>query len=152
MKVQSAAGTSGPIAMPVAAAVPAIFTYDGSGSGAAAILNEDGSFNTPLNPAARRSIITFFAEGGGVMSPPMADGAVAGSSLPLPAPQLPLTVSIRGVNATVIYAGAAPNYVSGLLQIDVRVPDTVGFGNSLPLSISFGTFSSQDNITIAVLK
>jgi uncharacterized protein (TIGR03437 family) len=113
-------------------------------------LNEDNSYNTVANPAPRGTIITFYAEGAGVMKPPVADGSVSPLSLPLPATQLPVTVQIRGVNAEVIYSGAAPGYVSGLLQINARIPPTIEFGDHVPLSITVGNFTSQLQVTIAV--
>jgi uncharacterized protein (TIGR03437 family) len=92
----------------------------------------------------------FYAVGAGVMNPSVADGAVSPGTLPLPVPQLPVTVQIRGVDATVLYAGAAPGYVSGLLQVNVRVPDSINFGNSVPLTLLVGGQASQFNVTIAV--
>jgi hypothetical protein len=39
---------------------PQIFTLDGSGSGQAAILNQDGTVNGPQNPARTGSIVSLF--------------------------------------------------------------------------------------------
>ncbi|MEO8592471.1 MAG: hypothetical protein ABI759_04045 [Candidatus Solibacter sp.] len=114
------------------------------------MLNQDGSYNSPSNPALKGGVIVFNAVGAGVMTPGAADGAVSGDALPLPVPQLKVSVSIRGVDAPVLYAGAAPGYVSGLLQVKVRVPEEVGFGNSVPLKIVVGDQESQFNVTIAV--
>jgi uncharacterized protein (TIGR03437 family) len=139
----------GPIAMPVAAAVPAIFTATQTGHGQAAVLNEDGTLNSVANPAARGSVITFFAEGVGVMSPGVPDGSVTGSSN-LPMPALSVNVSIRGVDASVQYASAAPTYVAGLLQVNVTVPTSIDFGNLVPLMLNVGSFSSQLDVTIAL--
>jgi uncharacterized protein (TIGR03437 family) len=150
MTVQFNGQSYGPIAMPVAAAVPGIFTLDGSGHGQAAVLNQDGTLNSISNPAARGSIITFFACGAGLMTPAVADGTISPLTVPLPAPVLPVTVAIRGVTSTVQYAGAAPGYVSGLLQIDVQVPTSIDFGNLVPLMLNLGSFSSQLDITIAL--
>jgi len=150
MIVQFNGQSYGPIAMPVAAAVPGIFTLGGSGHGQAAVLNQDGTLNSISNPAARGSIITFFACGGGLMMPAVADGAISPLTLPLPAPVLPVTVAIRGVTAMVEYAGAAPGYVSGLLQVNVQVPTSIDFGNLVPLMLNLGSFASQLDITIAL--
>jgi uncharacterized protein (TIGR03437 family) len=150
MTVQSAAGSFGPVAMPVAAAVPAVFTYNGSGIGQAAALNQDGSYNTVANPDTRGQIVTFFVTGAGLMNPPVADGAVSGTSLPLPIPQLPVSVTIRGANAQIQYAGAAPGYVAGLLQINVYVPTSINFGSDVPLFVNFGAFSTQFQVSLAV--
>lgn len=139
----------GPIVMPVTAAVPAIFTTTGTGHGQAAVLNQDGTLNSISNPAARGSVITFFAEGAGAMSPSAADGSTpTGGNLPMPA--LTVTVSIRGADAGVQFAGAAPGYVSGLLQVNVVVPGSIDFGNLVPLMLNVGAFSSQLDVTIAV--
>jgi uncharacterized protein (TIGR03437 family) len=150
MTVQRGGISDGPRTLPVAPSVPAIFTANSAGSGQAAVLNEDGSYNSVSNPAARGSIIVMYAIGAGAMNPPVADGAVSPASLPLPVPQLPVTVQIRGVEVDPIYAGAAPGYVSGLLQVNVRVPASVNFGNSVPLTLLVGGQASQFNVTIAV--
>src|SRR5689334_19274217 len=70
--------------------------------------------------------------------------------IPPPAPAAPVAVQIRGADATVLYAGAAPGYISGLMQINVQVPTTIDFGNSVPLTLSIGGQASQFNVTIAV--
>jgi uncharacterized protein (TIGR03437 family) len=150
MTVQLNGQSYGPIAMPVVAAVPGIFTLDGSGHGQAAALNQDGTLNSISNPAARGSIITFFACGAGLMMPEVADGTISPLMLPLPAPVLPVTVAIRGVTSTVQYAGAAPGYVSGLLQVNVEVPTSIDFGNLVPLMLNLGSYGSQLDITIAL--
>ncbi|MGA2271405.1 MAG: SBBP repeat-containing protein [Bryobacteraceae bacterium] len=149
MKVNGAAGTDGPRAMPVADAVPAIFTYNSSGIGQAAVLNQDNTYNSIANPAVRGSVITFYATGAGLMNPPVADGSLAPLFLPLPAPKLPVSVQIRGQDAPVQYAGAAPGYVSGLLQVNVQVPTNINFGNLIPLSLTVGSFTSQLQVSIA---
>jgi uncharacterized protein (TIGR03437 family) len=152
MKVLGAAGTDGPRAMPVAGAVPAIFTYDGSGIGEAAVLNQDGTYNSIANPAARGTVITFYATGTGLMNSPVTDGSVTSVSLPpdqLPTPKLPVSVQIRGQDSQVLYAGAAPGYVSGLLQVNVQVPTTIDFGNLIPLSLIVGDYASQFQVSIA---
>jgi uncharacterized protein (TIGR03437 family) len=150
MTVQFNGQSYGPIAMPVAAAVPGIFSLDGSGHGQGAVLNQDGTLNSISNPAPRGTIITFFACGAGLMTPAVADGTISPLTLPLPTPVLPVVVAIRGVTATVQYAGAAPGYVSGLLQVNVQVPTSINFGNLVPLMLSVGSFASQLDITIAL--
>ena len=150
MTVERGDALAGPVEMPVAAAAPAIFTANGSGRGQAAAINQDGAFNSVANPAPRGSIITFFATGLGLVTPPVADGAVSPLSLPLPAPQLPTGVQIRGVDAAVQYAGAAPGAVSGLFQFNVVIPMEINFGNSIPLFLRAGNYSSQFQVSIAV--
>jgi uncharacterized protein (TIGR03437 family) len=139
----------GPLSMPVAAAVPAIFTATQTGHGQAAVLNQDGTLNSIANPAARGSVITLFAEGAGIMNPGVPDGSVS-TGPTLPVPEQPVTVVIRGVDATVQYAGAAPTFVAGLLQVNVLVPTSIDFGNLVPLMLNVGSFGSQLDVTIAL--
>ena len=108
------------VAVPVQAASPGIFTLDASGRGQGAILNQDNSVNSASNPATGGSIIVIYATGAGQTNPDSVDGRITGAQLPLP--RLPVTVSIGGVDAQVLYAGAAPGLVSGVLQVNARIP------------------------------
>lgn len=108
----------------VADAAPALFV--GAGNQVAA-LNEDGGVNLVVNPAARGSIVTFFATGAGLWEADLADGAPA--LAPLSQPRLPVTLWIGGQAAELLYAGAAPGQV-GLLQINARVPRSAIGGQS----------------------
>ena len=49
--------------------MPGIFTATGTGQGQAAVLNQDGTYNSPSNPAPRGSVIVFYAVGAGAMTP-----------------------------------------------------------------------------------
>ena len=69
---------SDPLTLPVASARPGIFAQNGSGSGQGAILNEDGTFNSPDNPAARGSIVVLYVTGEGLTDPAGVDGAILG--------------------------------------------------------------------------
>jgi uncharacterized protein (TIGR03437 family) len=93
--------------------------------------------------------LPFYACGPGLMST-NSDGSVTPLTPPFATPQQPVSVTIRGVNAQVLYAGAAPGFVSGLLQINVIVPTSIDFGSHVPLSLTIGNYSSQDNVTIAI--
>ena len=71
--------------LPVAAAAPGIFTVTGAGTGPGAILNQDQSVNSPLNPAAKGSTVTLFATGAGQTDPPSVDGQITAAPFPPPA-------------------------------------------------------------------
>ena len=134
--------------MSVIAATPAIFTADSSGGGQAAALNQDYSLNSDSNPAAAGSIVLLYATGAGQMTPAQADGSVTGYDN-LPQPVLPVKVSIGGVPAQVLYAGAAPGMVAGVMQINVQVPAAVPSGDNL-VSLTVGKTASPQSVTIAV--
>ena len=84
--------TSVPLTMQVVAFAPGLFTADGSGTGQAAALNQDGTINSAVNPAPIGSVISLFATGGGQTSPVGADGQV--STPPLSKQTLPISVSV----------------------------------------------------------
>ncbi|MCC7487675.1 MAG: hypothetical protein IT529_22105, partial [Burkholderiales bacterium] len=150
VELRHGGAVAGPSLLPVADAVPAVFTLDGSGIGQAVVLNQDGTLNSTANPAARGSVVTFWATGFGRMAPGMADGAVAPLALPLPAPQLTVRVAMRGAAAEVLYAGAMPGAVAGAIQVNARVPSEINFGSSIPLLLTVGEHSSQLQVTLAV--
>ena len=152
MTVQNSGGTAGPLPLPVAGSVPGIFTYDGSGIRGAAIINQDGTLNTPSNPAPAGTIIAFYATGAGIMKPPMPDGSLAPLSANQSAPVGAVSVQILGNDAPVLYAGSAPGYVAGLLQVNVQIPADTVSKCSAPLTLTIGGQSSQFNVTVAVVN
>ena len=115
-------------AMPirVARVAPGVFTVDGSGTGAAAAVNEDGTFNSAEHPAPRGSLVSFYATGFGPLTP--LPPLVAPLSPPFPVLAAPaaLYLSAPGpagaTGAEIVYAGASTGQVSGLLQINARIP------------------------------
>jgi uncharacterized protein (TIGR03437 family) len=135
-------------ALPVAASAPGVFTVDATGTGQAAVVNQDGSVNSAANPAARGSVVSIYATGEGQTSPAGVTGSVTGSNPQ--SPVLPVTVTIGGVAAAVQYAGSAPNEVAGLLQVNAVVPPGVGPGSAVPVTVSVGGVVSQGVVVIAV--
>jgi hypothetical protein len=103
--------------IPIAPAAPGMFTLDSTGAGPAAVLNQDNSVNGPTQPAARGSVIQIFATGIPVR------GAVTGSITPAAAPGStdPVSVTIGGVTASILYAGPAPGEIAGLVQVNAVV-------------------------------
>jgi len=133
MTIERNGAAYGPWKLPVAPAVPGIFTIDSSGNGQAAVFNQDGTLNSASNPAHRGSVIVIYATGAGQMDPPMADGAIAPLALPLPKPRLGIAVRVGGFDATLQYAGAAPGLVAGAIQVNALVPDGVPVGDAVSL-------------------
>jgi uncharacterized protein (TIGR03437 family) len=80
----------------------------------------------------------------------VAGGAPAPTPAPPPAPVLPVSVTIGGQVAQILYAGGAPGEVAGLMQINVQIPDGVQAGNAVPVVVKVGGVSSQAGVTIAV--
>ncbi|MEZ5400588.1 MAG: BACON domain-containing carbohydrate-binding protein [Bryobacteraceae bacterium] len=135
------------IPVAVAAAAPGIFTIAQSGSGPAAALNQDYFLNMASNPVEAGSVVQIFGTGGGVLDTALDAGALAGG---IAGVVLPVTAEIGGVDAPVLYAGAAPGLIAGLVQVNLQVPSGVAPGAAVPVVIHFGEFSTQATATIAV--
>ncbi len=138
---------SAPVAVPVAASAPGIFSANASGRGQAAALNQDGNYNSAANPAAKGEYIVLFGTGEGQTDPAGLDGRINNSIFPRPV--LPPRLTIGGLAAEVAYAGAAPGQVSGLLQVNARIPVGVA-GGDVAVLIGVGNSTSQQGLTIAV--
>lgn len=138
---------SAPYAVPVVAASPGVFSANSSGTGQGAILNENGSLNSAQNAAAKGSVIVFFATGEGQTDPPGTDGQIANGTYPKPT--LPVRVDMGGIQAEVLYAGAAPGQVAGLFQVNARIPSNSNSG-PVPVQVTVGTAQSQRLLTVAV--
>jgi len=127
---------------------PAIFIANASGQGA--ILNQDGSANSVKNGAAAGSVVSIFATGEGQTDPAGMDGVINAKTLPVPKPVLPVTAEINGEMAEVTYAGGAPGEVTGMLQVNVRIPSDVPSGTSVSVTITVGVATSQAGVTVAI--
>ncbi len=136
-----------PMPVLIQASSPGLFTADSTGQGQAAAINQDGTINTPTNPAAAGSYISLYATGEGATTPAGVDGKPA--TAPLPKPILPVTVTIAGQPAPVQYAGAAPGLVAGVMQVNAQIPANTPSGK-IAVVIQVGTSNSQANVTIAV--
>lgn len=141
---------SEPVRRAVAAAVPALFTASGSGLGQAAAFNVDDAtgalaLNNDGTPALRGSVVVLYASGEGL---PGQDGQIvtrASSAIPAG-----LSVQIGGANATVLYAGPVVGLVSGITQIDARVPTTATAAKNAPVQLTVNGVVSPAGTTLSV--
>jgi uncharacterized protein (TIGR03437 family) len=142
---------SNTIPLQVRATAPAIFTIGGSGSGQGAILNHDGTVNGPSSPEPRGGIVVLFMTGEGQTAPPGVSGKVTTESLTPPlTPQpvaSPVVATINNQPASVLFYGEAPDLVSGVMQVNIRVPLNISPG-TVPISLSVGGESSQSAATV----
>jgi uncharacterized protein (TIGR03437 family) len=141
---------SNPVEFRLAESAPGLFALDATGQGPGAILNQDYSVNRPPNPAPKGSVVMLYGTGVGQLMPPVLDGSVTPTTLPLPAPLLPVTVQIGGRSAQVLYAGPAPGFVAGVLQVNVRIAEDFPSGAAVPVVITVGGNASQAGLTLAV--
>ncbi|MDA0205059.1 MAG: hypothetical protein O3A53_19620 [Acidobacteria bacterium] len=130
---------SSTVSYSVLKAFPGLFTVNSSGGGQAAALNQDSSINSPSNPAAPGSVIVLYLTGAGLTNPP----SVTGSLNDFPLPQLVerVEVTINGVPAIVEFAGPAPGLISGVVQVNARIPADTPSG-PVEVSVKIGGFLS----------
>ena len=132
----------------VAAAQPGIFTKAQNGSGQGAIVKQDGvTLAEPGTPANRGEVIIIYCSGLGPVSPAVIAGRPAPSS-PLSGVTNPVTVTIGGQEAQVLFAGLAPTF-SGLYQINVFVPANSATGDAVEVILESAGQRSRP-VTIAV--
>jgi uncharacterized protein (TIGR03437 family) len=144
--------TLGPIKLPVVVAAPGIFTANASGSGQAAVLNQDSSVNSSSNPAARGSTVSVYLTGTGALNPAIADGSLGPMTAPFPAPVAGISATIGGVDAPVTFAGQAPGLIAGATQVNIQIPQYAPFGAAVAVIIYAGGYASTytNTITLAI--
>lgn len=140
-----------PFTIAVAAAMPGMFTLNGSGYGQIAAINEDGTINGPDHPALQGSVVALYFTGFGQMTPVPTDGAIA--QRPLSKPVLQPIVRIGGSPdpADALYCGDAPGLVEGAIQMNVRIPLLFQTGQ-VPVYIQVGDAAAPNSplVTISV--
>lgn len=141
---------SAPITQQVGAVALGLFTDNATGSGQSAAVNSNYAYNTAASPALQGSYISVYATGGGQTNPASFDGEVSPTTslLPLVSQQL-VTATIGGRNAPILFAGAAPGYVTGVVQFNIQVPIGVS-GGALPIVVTINGVASQASATVAV--
>jgi uncharacterized protein (TIGR03437 family) len=94
---------SAAFSLAVVSSLPGMFTAKGTGSGQAAVLNQNNTVNSASNPERVGNVLQMFATGDGARTPPEIDGRLPSTVLTKPA--LACAVTIGGLNATVTYCG-----------------------------------------------
>jgi uncharacterized protein (TIGR03437 family) len=127
------------IAFNVSATAPGIF------------MAQDGSL-VPTASGALGDTLPLFITGQGAVSPAVATGAAPSSGTPLsqlPAPVLPVTVSIGGITAPTTFVGIPPGLV-GVTQINFQIPQNTPLGPQ-PVVVAIGGVSSAA-VTLTVTQ
>jgi uncharacterized protein (TIGR03437 family) len=129
-----------------------------------AALNQNNSIHEVTNPAAPGSVVQLFMTGFGAVDGTLLDGGVAGATLQLvkgavtastePPPTggcglFPCAAATGFRTVDVGFAGAAPNLVLGVNQINIKVPDDMPSGLQT-FTISFKPTGAKDAITSVV--
>jgi len=142
---------------------PGLFTVTQDGRGQLLALNQDGTINSPANPAPKGSVLQLFGTGQGPTTPAVPTGQ--------PAPSGPLAQTLTSPARTqieclspgftcvafsskigeVLFSGLAPGFV-GLWQINVRIPadfpDALA-GDAVPVRVLISQRATND-ATVAI--
>lgn len=124
------------VTAPVVPASPGVFV----------ITNPDGTVNSPSNPVSASGYLVLYGTGEGQTTPAGVDGGV--NTTVFPKPNLPVTVKIGGQTANVLYAGAAPDFAAGVLQVNVLIP--AGVTGTVPIQLNVGNASTPANLTVTI--
>jgi uncharacterized protein (TIGR03437 family) len=149
---------SAPLPYNVVAAVPGIYTQNFQGTGPGAILNQNGvTVNGPGTLAPKGSVVSVYMTGEGSTSPAGSTGAIVPVNVQAPwkQPLLKATATVGGLAAVVEYYGSAPGLVSGVMQVNVRIPANAASG-AVPIVITMTdaatglSYSTQQQVTVSV--
>jgi trimeric autotransporter adhesin len=149
--VSSSSTISVPQSVILAAAAPGIFTVNASGQGQGIIVGVDANGNQPIadaaNPVKVGQPIVIYCTGLGEVNPAVPTGTAA------PLTQIsrtiePISVSVGGVAADVLFSGLTPGFV-GLYQVNATIPNGVAPGSQVPVTLT-GAGQQSMPVTIAV--
>ncbi|MBM3760497.1 MAG: hypothetical protein FJW36_09655 [Acidobacteria bacterium] len=110
---------TGAFTMPVSATAPGIFNN--------AILNQDGTLNSPNNPAPSGSILILYGTGFGRLETQATDGAILPAAVGHTAT---IRATINETQAQILYAVSAPGLVAGATQINLQLPRDLAAGRN----------------------
>lgn len=141
-------------AITVLANAPAFFTFNGT---SIAARNADFSIaaDPALIPGARAAkpgdVVLLFATGLGPTTPVYQAGEIPGSVAPT---REAVTVTVGGTTLAatdVLYAGVVPGSISGLYQLNIRIPASTADGE-IPVVLRIGGQATQSNATLTVRR
>ena len=128
LRVRSAAGQAEQ-AVEIVAVAPAIFAV---GADRGAVVNQDGTLNTPTTPLRRGQVMLIYATGLGAVS----------KQGQLSVAVEPVTALLGGQVLQPQYAGLAPGFI-GLYQINLAVPAATAPGTDVAVETAAGAGGEQ---------
>ncbi len=147
---------SNPWPVLVTPTAPGLFTASGTGAGGVAAYGFDevkGEYFlvSETEPALRGGFVVFYGTGEGRPAFPLVGEGLDGLIADRPSAQnSQISITIGGAVAEVLYAGASPGLVVGIMQITVKIPMSVVPGKAVPVTIRIGTLSSPLGPTLNV--
>jgi uncharacterized protein (TIGR03437 family) len=135
-------------------ASPAFFTFNGRSvaarvAGSAQII-ADPAIVPGARPARPGELIELYATGLGPTQQAIAPGAITpATAIATNQKATVLLNNVRLTDADVLYSGLAPGNVSGLYQVNIRIPASTGNGD-IPVQVAVGSETSVAGPTIPV--
>jgi uncharacterized protein (TIGR03437 family) len=116
------------------------------------VLNQDGTINSPFNPAQPGSVVSIWATGTGAESLPLPPGQIAPAAVSsCYTCQIASTYRVDGDfefgtngGLPVLYAGAAPGSPAGVTQINFQLPQT----SQSAFTLTAGNSQASVNFTV----
>jgi len=136
VRMQTAGGSVSSSTIGAAATAPGIFP--------SAIVNQDGTLNSPSNPAPVGSYVVMYGTGLGQTAPGGVDATITPTTnYPTQVTPVSLTISRnplfdRPLTMNVFYAGPAPGLAAGVAQINAYVPAGTASGENF-IEVAAGT-------------
>ena len=130
----------------------AYFPFQVTPSAPGIFMTEDGAGNlVPFPSGQTGQELLAFITGEGDVTPPLITGAPPTTFVvsKLPAPALPLTITVGGVPATIDFAGV-PDFLVGVTQINFTVPAGVPLGPQ-PVVVTVGGVASPP-VTLTITQ
>jgi uncharacterized protein (TIGR03437 family) len=133
---------------------PAFFTLDGksiAAQHASYELMADPALVPGGRPARPGDVVILYGTGFGPTEPPYPAGELAGGAARL---RTPIEVSVGGTSLRaedVVYAGLSPGSISGLYQVNLRLPAALPDGN-VPVEVRIGGARTQAGAVIPVRR
>ena len=152
LTVQHGNTLSAPQSLAVAQAQPGIFAVNQQGFGQGSIVKSDGvTLAGPATPASIGEVVVIYCAGLGAVTPKAIEGIPTPAPPPLLTTDNPVTVTIGGKAATVLFSGLTPS-LAGVYQVNAVVPSGIATGDAVPVVISVAGQTSPSNppVTIAV--
>jgi uncharacterized protein (TIGR03437 family) len=139
-------GDSNEITVRAAPASVGYFSTTRDGLGTILATHADGSSISANSPAAAGEIVILYASGLGGLTNSVAEYDWPTSANPT---SVPIQVDVAGIQAAVLYAGAAPGY-PGVYQINIMIPLNVTTSAGANVRIFEGYAQTHPKVTIPI--
>jgi uncharacterized protein (TIGR03437 family) len=122
------------------------FSTSGDGLGTIVVAHADGSQVTANSPATAGETVVLYASGLGSLANSVAEYDWPTSANPT---SVPVQVDVAGVQAAVLYAGAAPGF-PGVYQINVVIPPGTASSSGANVRIFEGYAQTHPKVAIPI--